>query len=84
MAFFGLICRDCWNNGATMLGRHLERELVKWRDSPLRQPLLVRGARQVGKSYLIEQFGKEYFDNVVSINFEAMPDYTQSVSKFGF
>lgn len=54
--------------------RQLETNLKKWKDSPLRMPLLLRGARQVGKTYLIEKFGKEEFGSFVSINFEAQPE----------
>jgi len=43
--------------------------LKMWRDHPLRKPLLLRGARQVGKSYLVRQFGLE-FDHFIEINFE--------------
>ena len=38
---------------------------------------MVRGARQVGKSYLIREFGKEYFENLLEINFEKNPDFVQ-------
>ena len=54
--------------------RSLEEELKKWRDSKNRYPLLLRGARQVGKTYLIENFGKMYFDSYISIDFEAQPE----------
>lgn len=53
--------------------RAIEKELVKWKDEQDRLPLIVRGARQVGKSYTIESFGKKYFSNVVVINFEQKP-----------
>lgn len=52
---------------------HLKRDRLKdletWRNDPHRKPLLVRGCRQVGKSWLIREFGKQ-FDNFVEINFE--------------
>lgn len=48
--------------------RTLKQELIKWKEQHM--PLLVRGARQVGKTFLIEEFGHQYFDNVVTINFE--------------
>jgi uncharacterized protein len=51
--------------------RSLEQELVKWKEKEQRCPLLLRGARQVGKTYLIDYFGKKYFDSYVSLNFEA-------------
>jgi len=47
--------------------RDLIQELRKWRISPLRKPLILRGAPQVGKTYLIELLGKE-FSSFVSIN----------------
>lgn len=55
--------------------RNLEQVLVSWKQEIHRLPLLFRGARQVGKSYLIETFGKKYFQNTVSINFELRPEY---------
>ncbi|MBS0606956.1 MAG: ATP-binding protein [Verrucomicrobia bacterium] len=53
--------------------RTLESELKKWKSSPHRYPLLLRGARQVGKTYLIEQFGKD-FESFEIVNFEAQPE----------
>lgn len=53
--------------------RLLFKELTKWRNSPIRRPLLLRGARQVGKTHLIRQFGSQ-FDNFIEINFEKTPD----------
>lgn len=43
--------------------------LRQWRNDPIRVPLLVRGARQVGKSWLVTTFGKD-FEHFISINFE--------------
>ena len=57
------------------IARLLESDLIRWHTSPTRKPLLIRGARQVGKSFLIESFGKKYFQNVVTINFELNPEY---------
>jgi predicted AAA+ superfamily ATPase len=48
-------------------------ELKKWQDNPHKKPLLIRGARQVGKTYIVRQLGKE-FKNFVEINFELYPD----------
>lgn len=55
--------------------RTLEQALLQWRTQSSRKPLLLRGARQVGKSFLIETFGANYFDHVVSINFELSPEF---------
>jgi predicted AAA+ superfamily ATPase len=52
--------------------RALEKHLNAWKKHPLRKPLVLRGARQVGKSYLVQQFGKQ-FDNLVTVNFERDP-----------
>ena len=54
--------------------RSLEAELKKWKESALRYPILLRGARQVGKTYLIEKFGQREFSSVASVNFEAQPE----------
>lgn len=53
--------------------RFIEEELKRWKIDPLRMPLLIRGARQVGKSFTIEKFGKENFEQTVTINFELKP-----------
>jgi uncharacterized protein len=50
--------------------RTIENKLVSWKDSTRRKPLIVRGARQVGKTWSIKRFGKEYFDQIVTIDFE--------------
>ena len=55
--------------------RHIEIELKKWKSNKEPIPLLIRGARQVGKSYTIEKFAKENFDNYIVINFEYEPEY---------
>jgi hypothetical protein len=49
--------------------------LLSWKEDPFRKPLLLRGARQVGKSYLVERELGPKFDNVVSINFEHRPQF---------
>lgn len=54
--------------------RVLEKELIAWKTAKDHLPLLLRGARQVGKSYLVEQFGKKYFNNLVTVDFERRPD----------
>ena len=50
--------------------RKLMSELLKWKDKSDRKPLLLEGARQVGKTYLLKDFGKRYFKNVAYINFQ--------------
>lgn len=51
--------------------RKLEEELVRWKDKAEdRMPLLLYGARQVGKTYLLVKFGEKYFENTVYVNLE--------------
>jgi predicted AAA+ superfamily ATPase len=45
--------------------------LKQWKNTPHHKPLLLYGARQVGKTYSILEFGKKHYKNVVYINFEA-------------
>ncbi len=55
--------------------RDIETTLETWKQEKQRYPLLVRGARQVGKSYSVITFGENNFDNLVEINFEQKPQY---------
>jgi predicted AAA+ superfamily ATPase len=55
--------------------RDFEKTLLSWKENSMRTPLIVRGARQVGKTYAIQQFGQAHFDQVISINFEASPEF---------
>jgi len=55
--------------------REIFNELTRWKDSSSRMPLMVRGARQIGKTYIIEKFGKTYFSNTICINFEHNPAF---------
>lgn len=50
--------------------RLIDEQLLEWKGSIDRKPLLVYGARQVGKTYSIVQFGKTHFANIVYFNFE--------------
>ncbi len=54
--------------------RAIEKELWLWKERQSRAPLIIRGARQVGKSYLVEKFGKEAFKDCLVVNFELQPE----------
>ncbi len=56
-----------------MLRRTLYDKLLKWRKSTTRKPLLLQGARQTGKSYLLEHFANSEFANLFLFNFEKNP-----------
>lgn len=45
-------------------------DLIVWKNSPSRKPLLIRGARQVGKTWLIREFGNTQYEQYVYVNFE--------------
>ena len=45
-------------------------ELLEWKDSPDRKPLLLEGVRQCGKTFLLKEFGRKEFDSMVYVNFE--------------
>lgn len=53
--------------------RYIIQNLIEWLGNPRRMPLLLRGPRQVGKSYIVAQFGQTYFKQVITINFELSP-----------
>lgn len=50
--------------------REIIKKLIEWKNSKKRKPLIVQGARQVGKTYIIKEFGNRYYENVVYVNFE--------------
>ena len=54
--------------------RTLYYYLLEWKSSKNRKPLLLQGARQVGKTYLINRFGENEYSNYVYLNFEQNPD----------
>lgn len=53
--------------------RKIMKELIAWKESPYRKPLVLQGARQVGKTYSILEFGRKNYENVVYFNFETNP-----------
>ncbi|WP_297016781.1 ATP-binding protein [uncultured Dialister sp.] len=53
--------------------RALMKKLVGWKDSPVRKPLILKGARQVGKTWLMQEFGKKYFKKTAYVNFDHNP-----------
>lgn len=57
--------------------RALEYTLIEWKTLNARSPLLIRGARQVGKTFLIKKFGQENFSSFININFDLEPQYKQ-------
>ena len=60
--------------------RNIDAKLLEWKDSVRRKPLLIRGARQVGKSTAVRQLGKE-FKYFVEVNLESQPSIKQHFTK---
>ncbi|MDO9528471.1 MAG: ATP-binding protein [Syntrophales bacterium] len=53
--------------------RDIYKKLLEWKTSQRRKPLLLRGARQVGKTYILQEFGKKEYDSTAYLNFEEDP-----------
>lgn len=50
--------------------RKIMKKLIEWKNDHNRKPLILRGARQVGKTYILKQFGEENYNNVAYFNFD--------------
>lgn len=55
------------------MDRHIFSKLLDWKNSDNRKPLILRGARQVGKTWVMKEFGKRFFKTVAYFNFENNP-----------
>lgn len=58
--------------------RKIMNFLEGWRESSYRKPLILQGARQVGKTYSILEFGRKYYENVAYFNFETTPKLNET------
>lgn len=56
--------------GGELMYRYKIEELKKWKESSTRKPMIIRGARQVGKTWLMKEFGKEFYERCAYINFD--------------
>ncbi|MCL1981744.1 MAG: ATP-binding protein [Clostridiales bacterium] len=50
--------------------RKITKELLAWRESKYRKPLILQGARQTGKTYAVMEFARTQYDNIAYVNFE--------------
>lgn len=53
-----------------MLKRDIETDFLNWKNSQNHMPILLRGARQIGKTFTVRNFGSAYFEHYIEINFE--------------
>lgn len=60
-----------------MLKRKIYNKLVKWKNSQNKKALLIRGPRQVGKTFIIREFGKTEYESFIEINFITNSDFKQ-------
>lgn len=58
--------------------RKITTFLEQWKESEHRKPLILQGARQVGKTYSVLEFGRTHYDNVVYFNFETNPKLNET------
>ncbi len=58
-----------------MLKREIEEQLVSWKNDKDKKCLIINGARQVGKTYIIKHFAENNYENVIEINFVQTPSY---------
>ena len=52
-------------------------KLLAWKNSPYRKPLILKGVRQVGKTWVLKEFGKLYYKNIAYFNFDENKEYKQ-------
>ena len=57
--------------------RLILKDLLKWKNSKYRKPLILKGVRQVGKTWILKEFGKQYYENTAYFNFDENEEYQQ-------
>jgi len=57
--------------------RNAMQSLIAWKKSPYRKPLILQGIRQVGKTWLLKEFGRREYEQVAYFNFDEHPEYLQ-------
>ncbi|MCI8727711.1 MAG: ATP-binding protein [Hungatella sp.] len=57
--------------------RFILKELLNWKNSLYRKPLILKGVRQVGKTWLLKEFGRRYYENTAYFNFDENEEYRQ-------
>lgn len=69
------------NHYKSVMGEPMERyvlqDLLKWKNSPYRKPLILKGVRQVGKTWVLKEFGRRYYENTAYFNFDENEEYKQ-------
>ncbi len=60
----------CIFHRSRIMKRILQDQMLKWKENPLRKPLIIKGVRQCGKTYLLKEFGVAHYKDVAYFNFE--------------
>ena len=61
--------------------RKAMQDLINWKNKKNRKPLLIYGARQVGKTYLVKEFGNRYFEDIIYIRLHIGPIFDPVISQ---
>ena len=56
--------------GVIAMQRYIKKQLLEWKNRKDRKPLILKGARQVGKTYILKEFGEEEYENIAYFNFD--------------
>lgn len=79
--------KRCIGGNPMEIKRDILDELIAWKNQARHKPLLLQGARQIGKSWLMEYFGREYFESVLfycsaflKLRFSVLPSFFGEVS----
>ena len=57
--------------------RFILKKLIAWKNYPYRKPLILKGVRQVGKTWILKEFGRNYYKNIAYFNFDENEEYKQ-------
>lgn len=57
--------------------RLILKDLIAWKNSPYRKPLILKGVRQVGKTWILKEFGKRCYENTAYFDFDENEEYKQ-------
>ena len=57
--------------------RFILKKLLAWKNSPYRKPLIMKGVRQVGKTWILKEFGRRCYENTAYFNFDENEEYKQ-------
>ena len=59
--------------------RVILKKLLDWKNSPYRKPLILKGVRQVGKTWVLKEFGRRYYENTAYFNFDETRNTSSSL-----